>query len=90
MPVAAIQRGPQGTFVYAVKPDHTVEVRPLSPGPTDGTDVAVAGGVTPGELVVVNGVDKLRAGSAVQVHTLDATPPDRPSKEEAPAPKSGA
>ena len=66
-PVPAIQRGPQGTFVYVVKPDQTVEVRPVTVGATSGTDAAIEAGLSANEVVVVDGVDKLRAGSAVQV-----------------------
>jgi len=68
-PVAAIQRGPQGTFVYVVKPDQTVEVRPVGVGPTSGDDAAIESGLSANEVVVVDGVDKLRAGSTVQVRT---------------------
>jgi multidrug efflux system membrane fusion protein len=67
VPTAAIQRGPQGTFVYAVKADRTVEVRPVTVGPTVGADAAIEAGVAAGETVVVDGVDKLRAGSVVNV-----------------------
>jgi multidrug efflux system membrane fusion protein len=74
VPTAAIQRGPQGSFVYVVKPDQTVEVRPVAMGPTEGKDTLMESGVSPGELVVVDGVDKLRAGSAVQVKTADSAP----------------
>jgi multidrug efflux system membrane fusion protein len=69
IPVSAVQRGPQGTFAYVVKPDHTVEVRPLTLGTTQGADAAVDTGLAANDVVVVNGVDKLRAGSAVQVRT---------------------
>jgi multidrug efflux system membrane fusion protein len=74
-PTAAIQRGPQGSFVYVVKPDQTVEVRTVAVGPTDGNDALIESGVSPGELVVVDGVDKLRAGSPVQVKTADSAAP---------------
>jgi multidrug efflux system membrane fusion protein len=67
VPLAAIQRGPQGTFVYAVKADHTVEVRPVTVGPTAASDAAIDTGVAVGDVVVVDGVDKLRAGSLVNV-----------------------
>jgi multidrug efflux system membrane fusion protein len=67
VPVAAVQRGPQGTFVYVVKADHTVDVRPVTVGPTTGTDTAIEAGLAPDDAVVVDGVEKLRAGSAVQV-----------------------
>jgi membrane fusion protein, multidrug efflux system len=74
-PTAAVQRGPQGSFVYVVKSDQTVEVRTVAVGPTDGNDALIESGLAPGELVVVDGVDKLRAGSAVQVKTADAAAP---------------
>lgn len=68
-PVAAIQRGPQGTFVYVVKADQTVDVRPVTVGPMTSTDVSIENGLAAGEAVVVDGVDKLRAGSAVRAKT---------------------
>ena len=71
-PVAAIQRGPQGTFVYVVKPDHTVEVREITLGPTASGDAAIDKGLSAGDQVVVDGVDKLRAGTVVDVRTPDA------------------
>ena len=79
-PVAAIQRGPQGTFVYVVKIDKTVEVRQITVGPTAGTDAVIEAGLSPAEMVVVDGVDKLRAGSTVQIKTVDTdTSGRRPS-----------
>jgi len=68
-PLAGIQRGPQGTFVYLVKPDHTVDVRQVTLGPTSATDAAIEAGLSAGDVIVVDGVDKLRAGSTVQVRT---------------------
>ena len=77
-PVAAIQRGPQGTFVYRVKEDDTVEVRAVTIGPITGSEVAIEAGLSPGEKVVVDGVDKLRPGSAVQIRNeADADAPSR-------------
>ena len=70
-PVAAIQRGSQGTFVYVVKTDKTVEVRQIPVGPTAGTDAVIEAGLSPAEMAVVDGVDKLRAGSTVQIKTVD-------------------
>ena len=66
-PAAAIQRNGQITFVYVVKPDHTVEVRTVKIGATQGDVVALASGITPGELVVTDGLDKLTAGAKVSV-----------------------
>jgi membrane fusion protein, multidrug efflux system len=66
-PAAAVQRNPQGTFVYVVKPDNTVEVRTVTVGATQGDVAALGSGVTPGELLVTDGLDKLQAGSKVIV-----------------------
>jgi len=66
VPAAAIQRGPQGTFVYGVKSDETVEVRPVTVSLTQGSTSLLASGLEPGETVVVDGQDKLQAGAHVQ------------------------
>ena len=68
-PVAAIQRGPQGTFVYVVQDDKTVAVHPVTLGPTTATDAVLESGVNGGEVLVVDGVDRLRPGSTVQMKT---------------------
>jgi len=69
VPVAAIQRGPQGTFVYVVQADHTVAVREVALGPTVGGEGAIETGLSSGDVVVTDGIDKLRPGSPVQVRT---------------------
>ncbi|MFI4922499.1 MAG: MdtA/MuxA family multidrug efflux RND transporter periplasmic adaptor subunit [Burkholderiales bacterium] len=63
---AAIQRGAQGTFVYVMKPDQTVTVRQIKTGPAQGDAIAIDTGIAPGELVVVDGTDKLREGAKVE------------------------
>jgi membrane fusion protein, multidrug efflux system len=65
VPTVAIQRSPRGPFVYVVKPDQTVEARPVTLGVTDGDDVAIDTGLTVGEQVVVDGAERLRDGSPV-------------------------
>jgi multidrug efflux system membrane fusion protein len=67
IPVAAVQRGAQGTIVYVVKEDKTVNMRPVKLGPAEGERVAVESGVAPGETVVTDGVDRLREGAKVEV-----------------------
>jgi multidrug efflux system membrane fusion protein len=67
VPAVAIQRGPQGTFVYVVKEDQTADVRPVNVGPISGDRAEIGSGLSEGEQVVVDGVDKLREGSKVQV-----------------------
>src|SRR5579863_3118512 len=66
VPTAAILRGPQGTFVYAMKPDKTVEDRPVSVALTQGDISIIASGVNPGDVVVTDGQDKLQRGSRVE------------------------
>jgi membrane fusion protein, multidrug efflux system len=67
VPAAAVQRGARGAFVYVVKPDRSVAVRPVTVGVADGDDVAIDAGLTVGEPVVVDGADRLRDGAAVTV-----------------------
>ena len=75
IPAVAIQRGPNGAFVYVVKPDQTVEVRKITVGTMEGSEAAIETGLAAGEQVVVDGVDKLQAGSKVQVGAKPETGP---------------
>lgn len=70
VPAAGIQRGSQGTFVYVVK-EGSVSLRPVKIGTTQGDDTEVESGIAPGELVVVDGADKLREGAKVELATKD-------------------
>ena len=65
IPTAAVQRSPQGTYVYVVKADNTAEVREVTLGPVSGDEASIDKGVEPGETVVIEGVDKLQDGSKV-------------------------
>jgi multidrug efflux system membrane fusion protein len=73
IPTAGIQRSSQGSFVYVVRPDQKVQMRPVKVGNTQGELSSIDTGVKPGELVVVDGMDKLRTGSRVTVQ-LAANP----------------
>jgi len=64
-PEAAIQRGAPGTFVYLVKPDNTVTAQPVTLGPSDNQKVAVLKGLSPGQVVVIDGADRLKEGATV-------------------------
>ena len=66
VPTAAVLRGPQGTFVYAMKADKTVEDRAVTVSLTQGDTTIIAGGVSPGDIVVTDGQDKLQRGSRVE------------------------
>lgn len=68
-PVAAIQRGTQGTFVYVIGQDQAVSIRTVTLGPVSGDIVAIAKGLADGEQVVTDGADKLREGAKAEVTT---------------------
>jgi multidrug efflux system membrane fusion protein len=72
VPNAAIQRSPQSTFVYFVKPDHTVESRNVVVKMSEGDESTIQSGLAAGDVVVIDGVDKLRPGSKVDVSMVDA------------------
>jgi multidrug efflux system membrane fusion protein len=74
VPVAAIQRSPDSTFVYVVKPNNTVEVRKVTASVTEGDQTLIENGLSPGELVVTDGVDKLQPGSAVALRKEGVVP----------------
>ena len=67
VPTAAIQRSPQGTFVYLIKADQTVTVRQVKLGPSEGDETSIDEGLAPGDRVVVEGAERLREGSKVEL-----------------------
>ncbi len=71
VPMAAIQHGPNGAFVYHVKPDNTVSIQAITVGITSGDNVEILSGLKPGDQVVVDGVDQLREGSKVAVSDIN-------------------
>lgn len=67
VPVAAIQHGAPGTYVYLVNDDNTVSVHSIKLGAQDGDFFAVDSGLSPGERVVTDGADRLRDGAKVSI-----------------------
>lgn len=65
VPSAAIQRNSEQTYVWFVKPDSTVTVRPIKEGTTEGSMSEVSSGLNPGDVVVMTGVDRLQEGAKV-------------------------
>jgi membrane fusion protein, multidrug efflux system len=66
-PVAAVQHGAPGAYVYRIKPDGTVEVRIVKTGVTEGDQVEIVSGLRPGDEVVVDGADRLRDGAKIRI-----------------------
>ena len=75
VPLAAVQHGAAGDYVYLVKPDETVALQPVRLGHGSGNDVAILSGLAPSDQVVVDGVDQLREGSKVTVTKLATSAP---------------
>jgi len=67
IPSSVVQRGPQGTYAYLIKPDKTVEMRPIKVAQTEGNLTLVEDGLSPGEQVVVDGQYKLQPGARVEL-----------------------
>jgi len=65
VPAAAVQRSPRGNFVYVVKADNTVELRPVEILITEADTIALKSGVAESERVVIDGLDKLSPGTLV-------------------------
>lgn len=80
VPSAAVQRGPNSTFVYVVKSDDTVELRDVTIGPTEGAETSIEDGLAPGEVVVTEGLDKLQAGAKVAPRDASAKGTDGQKK----------
>lgn len=79
VPSPAIQRGPQGSYVYLAQNDNTVKIQPVTISLTSGNDVGISAGLNAGDSVVVNGQDKLQDGTKIEAH---------PPNESAPSPRS--
>jgi multidrug efflux system membrane fusion protein len=89
LPAAAIQRGSQGTFVYVVKADRSVDLRPVTLGTSAGDQVAVRQGVTVGTQVVIDGADKLRQGARVDAKAPGTAAQSNPGDGSPPSPAAG-
>jgi len=89
IPTAAIQRSPQSTFVYVIKSDSSVEIRPVDVQLTEGDDASIRKGVAAGESVVIDGVDKLQPGSKVAVAGAASGPGGASGASGAAAPATG-
>ena len=75
IPAAGLQRNPQGAFVFILKADKTVTMRPVKVGITQGGEASVIQGLTEGERVVVDGAERLREGSKVEVKEAEQSGP---------------
>jgi len=73
VPSSAVLNGANGPFVYVVKADNTVAVRPVKVGPIDAERTSIASGLAVGERVVIDGSDRLKEGAKITVAPDAAT-----------------
>lgn len=66
IPVAALQRGPNGTFVFTTGADNKAHMRPITVGQQDDTQAVVTAGLAAGDPVITSGFQKLTDGGKVQ------------------------
>jgi len=81
VPSAAVQKSPQGSFVWVVKSDGTVSQRGVKVSAAQGEVTAIASGLTLGETVVTDGVDKLQPGVKVAAHMTTVAMTDHPTAQ---------
>jgi len=88
VPTPAVLRGPKGPYVYVIKEDRTVEMRPVVVGLIEGEQSIIDSGVQPEETVVVDGSSKLQPGG--KVRTGEGKPQSEAKPQEGAAPPTGA
>jgi multidrug efflux system membrane fusion protein len=89
-PVAAVQLGKQGSYVWVVGADRKTSVRQVKTGSRDGERLVISDGLKPGELVVTDGVDRLSEGGVVKlVDPADAAGAGKRGDGKSPTGKHG-
>jgi multidrug efflux system membrane fusion protein len=91
VPASAIQRGPQGTYVYVVQNGSTAKIQTVTIALTTANSVGLSAGVNAGDVVVVDGQDKLQDGSQVNPSSAPAAAPNAQSSNagQQPSPQQG-
>ncbi len=87
LPVSAVQRGPQGSYVYVIGADKTVAARPIEIELVTGDLALMKKGVAAGEQIVLEGQNQLRPGSLVAPRSNEHKMTESPSKGDAPKDK---
>jgi len=82
IPPVAVQRGPNGFYVWVIKPDNTAEQRAIDAQIVSDDTAIAAKGLSPGERVVVNGQSRLDVGSHVEIRPSSAQPNAQPSAQQ--------
>jgi membrane fusion protein, multidrug efflux system len=67
VPTPAVQSGAPGYYVYLVNNDQSVSVHKVTPGPSDGKNTVIVSGLSAGQTVVTDGMDRLSDGAKVKI-----------------------
>jgi len=86
VPASVVQRGPQGTYAYVIKPDNTAEMRAIKIAQTENNQTVVEDGLKPGEDVVVDGQYKLQPGAKVELTSAEQSSSPKAPRNKAPKP----
>jgi multidrug efflux system membrane fusion protein len=81
VPSAAVQFGTTGAFVYALDGDKKVKIRTIKTGPSDDKSTVISEGLAAGDRVVLEGTDRLRDGSDVEVVNDSTEVPKSPGQQ---------
>ncbi len=82
IPTAALQMGNEGNFVWVLNSDNKVSKHLVKPGIQDSQSVVIAAGLSAGDRVVTDGIDRLTEGAKVEVVEAHADTPAQPAKRE--------
>jgi multidrug efflux system membrane fusion protein len=85
VPTPAVQTGAPGDYVYLVNADNTVSVHKVTPGPSDGKNTVILSGLSAGQTVVTDGMDRLSDGATIKI-----AQPKPAGASSAPAPASSS
>jgi membrane fusion protein, multidrug efflux system len=81
IPTGAVQRGPNGTFVYVVGDDNIAHIRPVTVTKQDETQSVIGQGVTPPELIVTTGFARLTDNAKVTIGSADGAVPAQGTRQ---------
>ncbi|WP_458071010.1 efflux RND transporter periplasmic adaptor subunit [Rhodanobacter sp. BL-MT-08] len=85
VPTPAVQSGAPGDYVYLVGSDNTVSVHKITPGPSDGQNTVILSGLSAGQQVVTDGMDRLSDGAKIKIASAKSASPAQAASSEVPA-----
>jgi membrane fusion protein, multidrug efflux system len=85
VPTPAVQSGAPGDYVYLVNADQTVSVHKVTQGPSDGKNTVILSGLSAGQQVVTDGMDRLSDGAKIKIAAARSSKPAEAGSADAPA-----